>query len=542
MKKICAIAWVVLFALNAWSQQSARTYRISGKAVDGITGAALPHALITVGPTTQQNVATQSVIAGDDGSFSVDGLPEGKWVLSGQAHGFAPQNFGEHGVFSVAIAVGPEKNSEGLLFRLRPSSSISGTVTDEEGEVVRNANVNLYRMGADDGVHKTTVQRQHQTDDLGRYRFSNLAPGSYFVVVETRPWYAQEPEQLPVNTNPPPVGGEVHLPLDVIYPVTLYPGVTDPNQATPLLLKAGEHATADVSLTAVPALHLRIGGLSTDPAEGFGANLTQRLFDRIDISVTASVRRFNATGEIEIENVPPGELELSVNAFRGIAGQPPEQRHWRQAIDMANSAEIAIGAENHPMAISGTLEMEGGGSAAGIFVSLRNNATNVAIGGSVDDKGKGEFEIQDPDVAAGTYTVIVSQGAVRSLTASGAKVRGQEVEIGGAGPVRLNVEVTKKLGQVDGTALRDGKTQAGAMIMLVPRDLKHNTSLVRRDESDSDGTFTLYNVVPGKYTVIALADGFDMEWTDPEVIVPYLAGGEVVEVGAGKTQLEVRVQ
>ena len=102
---------------------------------------------------------------------------------------------------------------------------------------------------------------------------------------------------------------------------------------------------------------------------------------------------------------------------------------------------------------------------------------------------------------------------------------------------------TRGIGQVDGVALRDGQPFAGAMIILVPHDTAHNSPLFRRDQSDSDGTFTLPNVVPGQYTVVAIMNGWDLEWGNPAVLQPYLKGGEAVQVpGEGKLQIKVQVQ
>ena len=71
----------------------------------------------------------------------------------------------------------------------------------------------------------------------------------------------------------------------------------------------------------------------------------------------------------------------------------------------------------------------------------------------------------------------------------------------------------------------------------------NNTPLFRRDQSDSDGTFTLANVVPGQYTVIAIANGWDLEWANPTVLQPYLAKGERVQVPAqGRLEIKVQVQ
>ena len=78
------------------------------------------------------------------------------------------------------------------------------------------------------------------------------------------------------------------------------------------------------------------------------------------------------------------------------------------------------------------------------------------------------------------------------------------------------------------------------MIVLVPRDIENNSTLVRRDQSDSDGTFTLQNVLPGEYTVVALENGWDLEWMSPAVLQPYLTKGEPVSV-AVRQRYDVKV-
>jgi hypothetical protein len=85
--------------------------------------------------------------------------------------------------------------------------------------------------------------------------------------------------------------------------------------------------------------------------------------------------------------------------------------------------------------------------------------------------------------------------------------------------------------RIDGTAKRAGKPFAGAMVVLVPKDPEVNRDLFRRDQSDLDGTFTLQNVVPGSYTVLAIENGWDLNWSQPGVIAAYLSRGRTIEVG-----------
>jgi hypothetical protein len=146
---------------------------------------------------------------------------------------------------------------------------------------------------------------------------------------------------------------------------------------------------------------------------------------------------------------------------------------------------------------------------------------------------KGEFAFGANQVRPGQYQVLVggvAQSLVKSLSATGATVMGHQVDIGPSASVQLKITVSEGLGRVDGIALRDGQPSAGAMIVLVPEDLEHDSDLVRRDQSDSDGTFTLYNVLPGNYTVVAIQNGWDLPWLSPAVFEPYLKAGEVVRV------------
>jgi hypothetical protein len=68
---------------------------------------------------------------------------------------------------------------------------------------------------------------------------------------------------------------------------------------------------------------------------------------------------------------------------------------------------------------------------------------------------------------------------------------------------------------------------------------------VRRDQSDSDGSFSLRDVAPGHYTVVAIEDGWELDWAQPEALARYLPRGIGVTVseGAGKAvRLDGEVQ
>jgi hypothetical protein len=79
--------------------------------------------------------------------------------------------------------------------------------------------------------------------------------------------------------------------------------------------------------------------------------------------------------------------------------------------------------------------------------------------------------------------------------------------------------------------------------VLMPADPANNHVLFRRDQSNSDGTFNLVNVVPGRYTLVAIENGWDQEWMNPDVLKKFTAQGESVSVEVkGKYSVKVNVQ
>jgi hypothetical protein len=86
---------------------------------------------------------------------------------------------------------------------------------------------------------------------------------------------------------------------------------------------------------------------------------------------------------------------------------------------------------------------------------------------------------------------------------------------------------------VEGFAKRAGKAAPGAMVVLVPKDPESHRDLFRRDQSDQDGSFSLRSVVPGSYTIVAIENGWDLDWSRPGVIAHYAEHGKTVTVLGG---------
>jgi hypothetical protein len=264
----------------------------------------------------------------------------------------------------------------------------------------------------------------------------------------------------------------------------------------------------------------------------------QVVADGVQIGVQASNMQI-APGTVEVSGLPPGRFNLRLNSAK--SGETVSRS---QEVPLASDAEVTLNEANAPGTVSGVAKLESGAALIPApTILLRARATGERFMALAEQSG--EFSLKDQTVPPGTYDVLIQPPtvAVKSMSATGAKVNGRSVEITGGQDVQLKVVVSEGTGRVTGVALKDGKPLDGVMIVLVPEIPEHNLVLFRRDQSDSDGSFALPGVHPGKYTVVAIEDGWDVEWLTPGVLEKYLAGGEVVRVTANaKIEVKVRVQ
>ena len=546
---------------NASPSGSGGAFRISGTVVNAINDQPLAGAYVTM--TAVQGTAARTVMTAADGAFRFDGVRAGKYALSAERRGFASQQYQQHENFSTAIAAGPALDSGNIVFRVVPDASFSGRIADEQGDAVRNARVMLIREQVAEGRAIKAIVANVITDDQGRYHFAHLKPGAFYIAVSARPWYAQAPFMGRMDFRAGSVstfvgfgGGSTGAPsnpaLDAAYPLTLYPDVTDPASASAITLHAGDRASADITLRVVPALHVRINHATSegDRQQFANATLVQMIFDGIEVPVQTSTSGMGGNANL-VSGIPPGHylLHLTPNGRRfQQMPQPLNEESAQPArvreVDLVSDTELDASAMTPTATVSGTVKLANGQAPAKPpTIVLRRGAMRRNFDARANAGGEFTFP---QGFAAGTYEVMMSSGDdlfIRSVTASGAKIAGRMLHIGGSDAVKLSVVASAGAGKIEGTASRDGKPQSGAMILLVPQDPENNLPLFRRDQSDSDGSFTLSPVLPGRYTLLALENGWDLQWGDAAVLKPFLANGDPIVVDTkANHNMRVKVQ
>jgi Carboxypeptidase regulatory-like domain len=531
----CILAFVSLVsfaqAQQAASPVSAERFEVSGTVINSISGEVVHNAFVQLVASRQAGQPRRSEV-GTDGSFAFHNVSPGKYQLNAQAPGFVFQSFEQHENFSTAIVVGPDKVSTGIVFRMRPMSAISGRVLDEHNEPVRDASVWLFQKRNDMGHSMIERHGASQTDDLGEYRFGHLGPGTYYIVVSAQPWYRRYFQRVRRTAGSIQPIAEVDPALDVAYPLIYYPGTTNADEAGAVVLGAGDRISADFNMTPVQSLHLT---LHEGTGEG-NQQAGQPNFRQIAFGQPVGFQQPNVVfeqGGMDISGIAPGSYDMNFYHF-----DPKGSTRERRSVTIQQSGDLDLSAATTLEPVHGAVKFEDAPPPSA-FVQFRDLGSGVSMGARVDERG--EFSVQ-PEVP-GRYIALLANApgyAIRSISATGGRVSGRTIEITGAQPTELSITVSKGVGTVNGTVVDDDKPLSGAMVVLVPQEISDNASLFRRDQSDSDGTFTLPDVVPGRYTAVAIRNGWNLEWGSPEVLRPYLAHGTPVQIG-GKQQLDIKV-
>jgi len=507
-------------------------YSIRGVVVSAKTGKPLDRASVTLSNADTAARITDAT-TGEDGSFDFERLQPGRYGLHALRRGYNAASYDEHDGFFSAIVTGPGLDTADLRMKLLPEAVIGGVVTDDAGEPVRGAQITLYRKSSFDGSGKITQARGEQTDDVGAFEFTRLGPGDYFVSVNATPWYATRPQpKLDVQGNPLPDTQSTSSPLDFAYPITFYPDATDSDDATPIPVRAGDHVQLNFSLRAVPAvhLHLKLPGSREPNHQMFIPQITRNIFGQpVQIQ---SMTSFYSGGAVELSGVPPGSYEIH---FPGANGQGAAE----SSLDLTADATIESPPADPGVEIHGKVAM--------ITGDAPPPSLAVILGFSPAGFNRGEPITKDgtftmKGVPAGTYDVEVGGPGtaffIVRIVADGASTGGHQLNVG-ATSVNLVLMLAQESATIDGYAKQNGKAMEGAMVVLVPQDPGQNRELFRRDQSNSDGSFSLRNVAPGAYTLIAIEDGWSLDWARPEVISRYTAHGLKIDVALSQKSIKI---
>ncbi len=207
------------------ANQESQLAAIAGTVVKASTGEPLKKAQVVMNKEEEiRDEHPLYAITDATGHFSRERISPGRYNLEVRRAGYLTARYGQGqqpdrrgAVFTLAVG---QKISD-LLFRLQRTAVISGRVQDEDGEPVRDLNVEAFRRTIVGGKPKIKAQRPGSTNDLGEYRIFDLPPGRYLILASsTRGTFFED-------SGPN-------------YPATYFPGTTEIARASAIEVKSGD--------------------------------------------------------------------------------------------------------------------------------------------------------------------------------------------------------------------------------------------------------------------------------------------------------------
>jgi uncharacterized protein (DUF2141 family) len=508
-----------------------------------------------------------SLVTGDDGRFSFDGLPPGSYTVGALKDGYVPMNYGatRSGRTGRAIAVA-ERQTMTVPLRLARGAVITGTVLDVDGQPAPGVRVMVmarrfvgspasdvaYALAGTPGI--TT------TDDHGVYRVFGLPAGEY--VVSARPTTSGEVAPglagIAVQMMSRGALSDRRMLLTQVY----HPGMTDVARAARVNVRAGEErAGIDVQLQYVPLAAIR-GSVSG--AAGFSpATLTLwRLGDTGGFQ-SGPVARADGQGRFEFPSVAPGQYRLAARAIPesasgGGRGAAPADALFAVAEVTVDGDDLEVPLSLQPgLSIAGKVVLDAAsGGSADILSQLKLNVPTFLIPAS------GGWTMP-PVVVEGTAFRI--DGVMPGLYRSTPNLQGIRSPVGtwwltslaGGGRELLDAPLDLQQSIADAVAtfsdhvsvvtgtVRDAQGPIGAdpasapWVIAFPANRAFWFTGSRRiayTKPNRQGVWTIRNLPPGDYRIVVTQDVDQNEWFDPAVLERLTASATPFTIAAADTK------
>ena len=269
---------------GAAASSNNQKFTVSGTVVNEGSGEGIPRAMVTLMGTPARYAFSDS-----NGSFTMEGVPAGHYVIQAQKPGFfGSERGGPRSVQSIEAGA----NSDAVVIKLAAENVIYGRLTESSGQPIESLGVRLIQRVLRNGTWRMESRSSANTDDDGTYRFASLQPGTYYVSAGPD---VSHRETLFNDPAVPRTG----------WPGMYYPQAPDIASAAPITVTSGQKVQADMVMNRAP--------LYTVSGVVIGSPLDKGVSIQVQNSsgdfVAAGVRVHHATGEFETQ-LPAGSYRL----------------------------------------------------------------------------------------------------------------------------------------------------------------------------------------------------------------------------------------
>jgi hypothetical protein len=441
----------------------------------------------------------------EDGRFSTEDLRAGAYVITVSASGYVMPT--QQGSLEPALY----QPGDSVNITLVKGGIITGKVADARGEPMAGVNIRPIRVRDLDGKPARTLaaSRERQTDDRGIYRLYGLEPGIYIIAaggmgqprLSANPYEYDTPTYYPSGTRDSAAEVRVELGMET--------GGID------VRYRGDRGYTISGTVTGLPADSTLWVTLNYS-----GSNVPFT-------TVTATIGNENRS--FAISGVPAGEYDLQVlgNNSAALASAFAFRRVTVKANDITglNISLIPLGSiagqihfEPHK-AVNQECKTSTERVPAAIPLKARRDEQDNSLAaqspafqaeGHELSGESGEFVLSN--LVSGLYRIESQLPGndlyIKSITfgpdAIDAARHGLKVKPG-EHLKGINVILNNGAAGLRGRVIREGNSPASIRLHLVPAERELADEILRYAETPvlADGSFTLKNLAPGRYLVIA---------------------------------------
>jgi hypothetical protein len=519
------------------------TGMVAGLVIQKATGEPVRKAVVTL--TWHGNPRSWATAMTDgSGRFKFDDLPAGNYTIAAWKDAAGTANYGGESMRQMLeyVTLGEGQKRTDIVLRMIRPAYISGTVLDEQGDPIVNANVTIWTEGYPRGVRELVQHGGGRSNDRGEYHISVQDPGRFYISA------GDEFKQMH--------SGGPQAATSEVYARQFYGGSTDWHRAAQINVAPGDQIRGiDLHLAPLRAftLHGKVTGVPGPPAAqaetAEGVVSVQQTFVSVQLSqLSESGQVLNSMGSgagapdfaFQIFNVLPGRYRLSAQAQLPPppSGQPTgkQRTYWSaQRMDLtADPGDITI-------ALAPAIDLKGQVRAEGFEkdefkVTLTSpDVPHQPITATTGPQGRFTLEQVPPGIWDINAQPIPPGGFIKSMRLGKQDVLTEEMEIGSGTDAPLNIVISARGGKIDGEISDPSFAGKRALLVLLAPVGKSERvmSFFAFAQSDANGKFKMRGLTPGTYKLLAFEEAPPGDPRNPDLMARL--EGQPVEVVEGQT-------
>jgi hypothetical protein len=419
--------------------------------------------------------------------------------------------------------------------------ALTGRLSDEQGDPVQGASVQVLQVRYEAGRRRLAPARAatRVTDDLGRYRIHNLAPGQYIVSAAVGQVMT---EDLPG------------------YAPSFYPGTSNPAQAQFVTVGLSQD-TPGIDFALSRARTARIAGTAFNPAgqPAMPGTLTlipsQRSSSVMNMAVGA---RLSPDGTFEFPNVPPGQYVIQ--AYRGRSNPHTEGEFGALPVSVNGTDVTGLRLQTSAgSAITGRITFDAFDrtkSATPSAIDLAPIPVDVDLApnslAQAEIHPDWTFEMAGLNGPRRLELLRAPAGwALKEIRVNGIDVTDRPLLLGGREQslTRVEVVLTDRINELIGTVADDqARPASGTNLIVFSTDRGRwypSSRFLRKTTAGPDGAYTVAGLPAGAYYAAAVdklpPDGEDA-WQEASFLDSLTRRASTATLGGGqKTSLALRL-